>query len=261
MKKIKQIIYILNWPVVFLFGQFFLIAIFALLFQQIEYHQFFPNEMNSDSYNEKFSLFLEQYRAIIALLSTLVFYPVLKKQYQKVKTTTVISFRTFDIINLFAMGAAFAILYNGIVFTINDMIPIASYSKPNHLLSLWFTTCIIGPILEEYIYRGIVYSRLKQVVKSMQAILWTTLIFGLVHSGFTGIVYAMIINFMLIYVYELYGTLKASILFHVSANTVILFLGTMLNQCWYYKEIAILISIGVLLYGYKITKQRYEEKA
>ena len=259
-RRFKQIFQIINWPILFILGQFFLIILFALIFQIKEYHILFPPEMNTENYNQLFQQFINDYKIIIVLLNALIFFPFINKQYQKVKSVKNNKLNPKDILLLLLMGSSFSIIFNSIIFTLNDIIPIESYTKPSNILTLFVATCLIGPIMEEYLYRGIVYERLKRMTTPMKAILLTTIIFGLVHSGMIGILYAMIINFMFIYVYELYSNLKASIIFHISANTSILLLGNLLNSYWYYKEIALILSIIILVVCYNQTKIKYAKE-
>lgn len=260
MQKIKQLFSIINWPIFFMIGQFFFLILFAMIFQLQNYQALFPEEMGSERYQQQFTLFVEQNKVLIASLNCFLFYPLLKRVYEKEKQVCSSSLSCLDIGWLLMMGASFSLLFNGIVYTINDIIPFVSYQKPNMIISLLITTVFLGPIMEEYIYRGIVYTRLKKITTSMKAILWTTFFFGIVHSGVVGIVYAMVINFMLIYVYELYGSLKASILFHMGANASVLFLGILMNCYWQWKLVIMVISIILLIKGYYFSKQQYMKK-
>jgi membrane protease YdiL (CAAX protease family) len=80
------------------------------------------------------------------------------------------------------------------------------------------------PICEELVYRGLIYMRMRQYLNVNMSILVSALIFGLVHGNPVQGIYGFLVGILFAYVYEQYGSLKAPILAHVSANMLSLLL-------------------------------------
>lgn len=83
-----------------------------------------------------------------------------------------------------------------------------------------FATGILGPIFEEYLYRGKVYSILKEKFKNRYAMMITTILFALSHSGIENILYAFLIGSILMIIYGKTNSLKATSAFHIGANVM-----------------------------------------
>lgn len=79
---------------------------------------------------------------------------------------------------------------------------------------------ILSPIAEELLFRGLIYRRFKEFTAVIPAMLWASLTFALLHGNLVQGVYAFIIGFILCYVYERYGSVKAPILMHMASNIV-----------------------------------------
>ena len=70
-----------------------------------------------------------------------------------------------------------------------------------------FGTSVVTPILEEMLYRGLVYNRLKRSGRTGMAIVISGLVFGLIHFNLVQFLYAGLIGIFLAVVYETEGTL------------------------------------------------------
>ncbi len=77
---------------------------------------------------------------------------------------------------------------------------------------------IVIPIVEEMIFRGLLYRRLREDMKVSTAAVVCSLIFGFYHGNLLQGIYAFALSLLFIYVYERYHTMAAPILFHVAAN-------------------------------------------
>jgi len=107
------------------------------------------------------------------------------------------------------------------------------------------------------VFRGIVYNKLKSFNKPITSIIITSIIFSIMHTSLLNIPYAFILSLVLIYIYEKNKTLKAPILLHISANTIIILLmPIILNNILILNYSILFISIIVLLLIYlKIIKK------
>lgn len=92
----------------------------------------------------------------------------------------------------------------------------ALYSAPvySQILSLG----ILVPICEEMVFRGLLFQRMRERGTFMQAALFSSVVFGLMHMNMVQMIYGFLVGMMLAYVYEKYGSVKAPILAHMSMN-------------------------------------------
>lgn len=79
---------------------------------------------------------------------------------------------------------------------------------------------IIIPIMEEMIFRGLIYRRMRRNVSMVKAMIFTSLMFGLYHGNSVQFIYALLSGLLLSYMYEKYGSLKAPVLAHMLMNIV-----------------------------------------
>lgn len=77
---------------------------------------------------------------------------------------------------------------------------------------------ILAPLGEEFVFRGVVYGRLKKVSNVPVAVVVSGLLFGLFHGNLVQAVYATLLGIVLAIVYEIYDSILAPILFHAVAN-------------------------------------------
>lgn len=102
-----------------------------------------------------------------------------------------------------------------------------SYAQTSEVLnsgSLWlklFCTGLIAPIAEELLIRGLVFERLRDLMKPWLAILWSAVFFGIFHGNLVQGVYAAFCGIYLGWVMERFHTIKAPIAAHMAANIVI----------------------------------------
>lgn len=81
-------------------------------------------------------------------------------------------------------------------------------------------SCLLIPIAEELLYRGVVYRRLRMFCDVKVALLFSALIFGLVHANLVQFIYAAILGLLLAFLLEKTGCLYTAILGHMAANLV-----------------------------------------
>lgn len=99
--------------------------------------------------------------------------------------------------------------------------------------------CLLVPIAEEFIYRGMVYKRLREYMPKEGSILVSALIFGVFHFNAMQGLYALGIGILCAYVYEKYGNLLAAMVLHISANSFSVFLNKTGISSFFSKNIVI----------------------
>ena len=156
------------------------------------------------------------------------------------------------VIKLGLVGIFVSLFCNIMIFNINNII----YITDNYYLSninlgvLIITTGIMGPILEELLFRGIVFNRLKKITSLNRSIIIASIIFSICHiPNIINCIYAFFLSFILIKVYLKYKTLKAPIIIHCISNiTTNLYLPTLINNNLILNTTVLIVSlIGLMV--------------
>lgn len=126
-----------------------------------------------------------------------------------------------------AVCAAAAIGWNffltGVLGLATDSEEIYGYNQNPALLIL--STCVLGPIVEEVVFRGMVYRRARLYAGVWPAILISAALFGVYHLNLAQGIYAAGFGIVLAYYYECTGRLEACIAVHAAANLAALLFG------------------------------------
>ena len=135
-----------------------------------------------------------------------------KRKEKKVKVT--------DYFPVVYLGIGMAVALNMLIFLFNLNNEMADLNIYLAILS----SGIIGPILEEMLFRYVFLNRLRNFFTTRNAILLSSLVFALLHGNIITMIYAFIMGFIFAYVYVKYDNIKVSIMCHISANTIVIFL-------------------------------------
>lgn len=79
-------------------------------------------------------------------------------------------------------------------------------------LGLWI------PFVEELIFRGIVYGKIREYHGKRAALWFSALLFAIYHGNMVQMLYAFPMGILLVLVYDRWGTLSAPVLLHIGAN-------------------------------------------
>lgn len=85
-------------------------------------------------------------------------------------------------------------------------------------LVMLFMIAIFGPFSEEFVFRGIVFRGYKNSGSVLQAVIWSAVLFGVMHLNFNQAAYAIVMGFMCALVVEASGSLWASVIAHMVFN-------------------------------------------
>lgn len=80
---------------------------------------------------------------------------------------------------------------------------------------------ILSPVVEEMVFRGIVYNALCRCIAEKMAIFGSAILFGAFHGNIVQMVYAGVMGVVMAKVYQKYQNLLAPILFHGTANITV----------------------------------------
>jgi hypothetical protein len=82
------------------------------------------------------------------------------------------------------------------------------------------SSALFTPILEELVFRGIIFSRLRRELPPLPAVVLSALIFAVVHWNIVQFLYAMLLGLVLALLMERTGHLYAAVLGHITANLI-----------------------------------------
>lgn len=271
---LKNIFKVLIWPIIFIIGQFLLVAIFSLIFSTLKFNELkkvndgvsdkefnviFNDYVSSDIYQNELHTFISSNSILITVITFIIFGYIFYRQYKIYNDNYKDKMNCNNILILVILGFCLSISFNLIVGGLNNIVHFTNNYDSLEINIFVYLICtgILGPILEEILFRGIVYNKLKVFNKNMKAIILTSLIFAFFHQTLVQVVYAFCLSFILIYVYEKYKTLKAPIIIHITSNIINYFVCNLINQnIMLFNIILLLISVIVLfVIKLKIIKQ------
>lgn len=192
---------------------------------------------------------------ILALLGTRLF----RRTKKEVEATSVLRFGRVGLWHAAALlSCGFFIVYLVDLFITNT--PLMEYYAPvsesimqsmsgSFLLNLLAIT-ILTPIAEELVFRAGVYNELKRRMPLWSAILFSAVIFGVMHGNLIQNIYAALLGVVLCVAYEKYGSVWAPILIHMGFNLLSLLPIEPLWVSYVYAGVALLgcLYTGVLLF-------------
>lgn len=182
--------------------------------------------------------FINNYGGIILILTniTYIIY-IIKKHRIKVNKYNLID--SYPKIYLFI---SIPLFLNSLILLINNQ----KIPTINIYIAL-FGSVIIGPILEELIFRYLIYNNLNKFNNKNTSIILSSLIFALVHNGFINIVYAFIIGTILTIIYSKNKNIKEVIILHMVAN----FMSLLIKE---YNPVILISSFLCLIFSLYIIK-------
>lgn len=182
--------------------------------------------------------FINNYGGIILILTniTYIIY-IIKKHRIKVNKYNLID--NYPKIYLFI---SIPLFLNSLILLINNQ----KIPTINIYIAL-FGSVIIGPILEELIFRYLIYNNLNKFNNKNTSIILSSLIFALVHNGFINIVYAFIIGTILTIIYSKNKNIKEVIILHMVAN----FMSLLIKE---YNPVILISSFLCLIFSLYIIK-------
>lgn len=219
---------IIKWPLIYFLFQFILIFLLSY------YYVSNGNDVNL------FNDYLSTKQIYVALIVAIIFIPLLINDYKKYKKQINTKINYFYLIIL---GVILSLMYNVFAYYLNFALKTSLFDNNSNVAVTLLSTGILGPIIEELIFRGIIYNELKSKYSNMKSILITTIFFAIIHINIIQILYALIIGFILIFVYEKYNNIKAPIILHMASNiTTTLFLPLLIKN-------NLIINYGIFIFS------------
>lgn len=80
---------------------------------------------------------------------------------------------------------------------------------------------IVSPLVEEIVFRGVLYNRIRKFYSTKIAVFFSALLFGLFHANLPQFLYATAMGMLMAACYTYIGCFAAPVLMHMSANLFI----------------------------------------
>lgn len=132
----------------------------------------------------------------------------------KFTTTLLVVVFTFLCMPVIIAVNAFSML-----FVDNEVAGLQSYMLSVPWWQILLMVGIIGPVSEEFVFRGVIYHGYKTSQRFVGSMLLSALLFGLTHLNFNQMSYAVLVGIVSVLLLEGSGSIFYSMLFHICINT------------------------------------------
>lgn len=95
----------------------------------------------------------------------------------------------------------------------------ANITQGDYVISL-LSVVIVAPIVEEVIFRGLIYTRLKNGIPLILSAVIASVVFGIIHGTIIWAIYTFLLSLILIWVFERFHSLLANIILHMAFNVM-----------------------------------------
>lgn len=251
-KLLKTLIY----PFIFGIGELIIAVIFSQIYRNNISKTFTNDELfkaflETSEYSDGLTTYMSEHLIYIILITLIIFLPLFICKYNKYKIKT--EFKLKSSIYLIIPSVCLAILLNLIIINYNKLFSITNTLSDNkYLIITLISSGIVGPILEEYLFRGIVYNELKTFNNEKVSMWLSIIIFALFHNTFSQICYAFIIGYVLIKLYIKTHSLICTSIFHMISNiTVSLFINSLISLNIILSILLIIVLLIIFIFSYK----------
>jgi membrane protease YdiL (CAAX protease family) len=107
-------------------------------------------------------------------------------------------------------------------FNINEVQDVGfdGINKQYEYILAFITLVVIAPFAEEILFRGYLYGKLKKIAPIWVAILFTSILFGLVHGAWNLAIDTFALSIIMCLMREITGNIWSSILLHMMKNGI-----------------------------------------
>lgn len=122
---------------------------------------------------------------------------------------------------------------------------------------------VISPVVEEIVFRGVIYSRIKKFYSVPKAVIFSALLFGVFHANLPQFLYGTVMGALMAVCYEYCGCFAAPLLMHMAVNLFVflmsvasMFTGGLIAPAW---GIIFTVLSAVLLFFIAKYSDRYSD--
>lgn len=165
------------------------------------------------------------------------------------KTTALVLCTALGITSSFALNILIELLM--IHSEKYDTVEEIQYSVPVWLGLILYG--LISPMVEEMVFRGVIYNRIQKFFGVFKAVVFSALLFGLFHGNLLQFLYGTAMGIVMAVCYECAGCFAAPVLVHISANSFIFLLSGFTAETIYFMTpfwcAVFMILSAVLIWG------------
>lgn len=160
-------------------------------------------------------------KGLSLVIGAMVVFPIFLKETPVIKMPPA---HKKDIGILFFLGVSAALCVNILFALLHFTGSSQSYEQvanKQFAFPLWAGIVLYGvlsPLAEEIVFRGIVYNRLRRQYSLWVALIISSLLFGLYHGNVVQAVYGSLLGFLIVVMYEKYGSFFVPVILHAAAN-------------------------------------------
>ena len=145
-----------------------------------------------------------------------------------VRIPTVLVFVILDLLNLFPQ--LFESFDEGVKFQWSDLVTPTGFGQPVDITLAVLIAVILTPIAEELLFRGVIFNFLRSKLTISKAIIFTSVIFALVHVYVGLLIGSFILGLALTWIYYKWKNITYPIVLHAFINLLPFLLGVMAKQ-------------------------------
>lgn len=198
---------------------------------------------------------------IVTLVIYWIVFLIRKKKFRK--EVVIEKIDTRGILPIILLGMAL----NIVIALVLDLIPfpqswIDSYTMNSgslgegNVIVNWISVVFMAPVLEEIVFRGLIYTRLKKGMPTLVAAVLSALLFGAMHGTIIWFLYAFVLGLILVWCFERFHSLTANILLHGVFNLMGQVLSIMPDTSdivmWIMGIIALAVMVGAIVWMKKL---------
>ena len=152
-------------------------------------------------------------------ITCMILIPIFLKQYTKLVKDK-FSFK-LDGLKFFISGVMLSLVINIGYLLIYKLFNINIVVENDYILLSLIVTGILSPILEEVMFRGIIFNNYKKIFDFKKALILSIVAFCLVHIGILNIITALTIGVITTYIYIKEKSIIKPIIFHIGFNVLV----------------------------------------
>lgn len=168
--------------------------------------------------------FLSEGILVVPAIGILVMYerkPMVLLSVNKLRVDTFFKVILFTILTWPAIMAANVLSQ---IFTVNAVDTMSDSILEMPFVVMLIIIGIVGPICEEFVFRGVIYGALRRTGKIRTAIVVQAIAFGLMHGNLNQFCYALVIGILMGYLLEASGTIFSTMWMHILINSTNVFM-------------------------------------
>ena len=221
---------------------FGLIFLFSLFFQKNS-----NLVIGSEEYIKELAQFLNTNQLIMVLLSCILFIPFFYFKIRKQKKLFT-NQGIHDIWYFIWIIVSFVVIWNILLYDFKFLL-LPQIPSWNSILA----TCFLGPILEELLFRGIIYHNLQDSFSKKKLLVVISILFALYHLNFLQGIYAFFFSLLVTNIYQKYSNLSIPIIMHCIANLIVsVFIPIVLSNNFIIIQCIFLLFITILIFSYRL---------